>query len=84
MLVLVLSEREETLLLGFSIQPCIVPKRLPEFSPSVSFLASRLVFIGESTGGSPIIQDFDQRGFAVAEAAFAPSTSISGESSNCE
>ena len=48
------------------------------FADLTSVSLGRLVFISESTGGSPIVQSFDQRAFAVAEAAFAPPTSISG------
>ena len=48
------------------------------FADLTSVSLGRLVFIGESTGGSPVIQSFDQRAFAEAAVAFAPPTSISG------
>ena len=49
-----------------------------QFADLTSVSLGRLVFIGESTGGSPIIQDFGQRDFAAAADSFAQPTSISG------
>ena len=49
-----------------------------QFADLTSVSLGRLVFIGESTGSTPVIMDFQERAFAQAAAAPAPSTAISG------
>ena len=49
-----------------------------QFADLTSVSLGRLVFIGEGTRSTPVITSFDERAFGVAEAAVAPSTSISG------
>jgi hypothetical protein len=49
-----------------------------QFASLTGVALGKLVYIAETGGGSPVIQDFAARGLAFAEAA--PATSISGGS----